>query len=396
MKIFFYILFILGFPALISAQCPDLNAAMINSCGSEGNNEFVIFTTSVTAAASTYTLHYGTANPPATNALAGSDASAVTGTGSFTGTGCTIVNVTNPATSIPAGSRVMFISAAFDQAYDISSYCAGGTMYIVYIKLNAAGGTNSNWTVGGTMANSLGVGISRYLQVTYSGSGSCDATNAPVKSYMDMWASNADGNFVTWSGTTATYGNTGCTTVIPIRLSDFYVNYNSGNAGIYWQTATEINTDHFEIEKSFDGTHYFRVSNVPAAGNTSAPKNYSYTDRNIEYRATYYRLRVVDKDASAAYSKIVKINPSKSGFSINNLYPTPAAGNITLEWNSTAVGKAQITIRDISGRSLQVNNIQTRQGFNKYIANIDNIAKGTYIIEIAGEEGRAVGTFVKQ
>jgi hypothetical protein len=397
MKIILSTLLLLLSTFIVKAQCPDLNAAMINSCGaSEGNNEFVIFTTSVTAAASTYTLHYGSANPPVGNALAGSDATTVTGTGTFVGTGCTIVNVTSPSTSIPAGSRVLFISAAFDQAYDITSYCAAGTIYIVYIKLNANGGLNSNWTVGGTMANSLAAGVSRYLQVTYTGSASCDGTNAPVKSYMDMWATNADGNFVTWSSTTASYGNTGCTTVVPIRMIDFSASYNTGTATLNWQTATEVNTDHFEIQKSFDGEHFVRLADVTAAGNSSTTKSYSYTDRNIQYRATYYRLREVDRDGVSGYSKVARINPSNSGFSINNVYPKPALGTINIEWNSNVAGESKILIRDMSGRTLKTTNLIASSGFNKQTLNIDNISKGMYLIELQSDGRIATTTFIKQ
>jgi hypothetical protein len=391
-----FLLLLLGTLA-VKAQCPDLNAAMINSCGSpEGDNEFVVFTTAASATVSTYTVHYGTANPPATNALAGSDATTITGTGSFVGTGCTIVNVTSPATVIPSGVRVIFISAAFTQAYDLSSYCAGGTVYIVYIKLNTAGGTNSNWSTSGTMANSLGVGVSRYLQVTYTGSASCDATNAPVKAYMDLWASNADGNFVTWSGTTASYGNTGCTNVIPIRLIDFNASYNLGTATLNWQTATEINTDHFEIQRSFDGDHFVRVADVTAAGNSSSTKNYSYADRNIQHRATYYRLREVDKDGASGYSRVARINPSSSGFSINNVYPKPAFGTINIEWNNSIAGESKILIRDMSGRTLKAVNVLGYAGFNKQTLNIDNLSKGMYLIELQSNENIATATFIKQ
>lgn len=391
----FFILLISS--AVVKAQCPDLTAAMINSCGSpEGDNEFVIFTTTTTALASTYTVHYGSANPPATNALAGSDATTKTGTGDITATGCTVVYVTSGATSIPSGSRVVFISANLTQAYDMSSYCGGGTIYVVYIKLNGVGGLNSNWSTGGTMANSLAVGVSRYLQVTYSGSASCDGTNAPVKSYMYLWSSNTNGNFVTWSGATASYGNTGCTNVIPISLTDFHATFNTGNASLNWQTAIEINTDHFEIQRSFDGEHFAKLANVTAAGNSSTPKSYSFTDRNIEYKATYYRLKEIDKDGASVYSKVARINPSRNGFSINNIYPKPASGTITLEWNNNIASQSKVIIRDMSGRTLKAENIIGNSGFNKYTLNIENISKGMFIIELQSEGRLATATFLKQ
>ncbi|CAN5238412.1 hypothetical protein BH09BAC2_BH09BAC2_11890 [soil metagenome] len=380
----------------VQAQCPDLNAAMVNSCGiSEGNNEFVVFTTTTSAAVSTYTLNYGSSNPPTVNNLAGSDATTKTGLGSLSGSGCTIVEVTSPATVIPAGSRIVFISAAVDQSYDLTSYCAGGTMYVVYIKINSAGGLNSSWNSSGTLANSLPVNTKRYLQVTYSGSASCNGTNAPVKFYQDMWASNLDGNFVTWTGTTPSYSNSGCTTFLPVTLVDFNVIYRSGNAEIKWTTANELNSDHFEIQRSFDGNHFQPIGRVEGAGNSYVIRNYQFTDKNIAARTTYYRLITIDKDASFNYSRIVKINPLATGFSVS-LYPTPAVSNLTCEWTGKTSGIAQIVITDVTGRTLLSQQVSSRTGINNFKVPVQNLAKGMYMIVVETNEGAVKSTFLKQ
>jgi gliding motility-associated-like protein len=212
-----YLFFVLLLISQISwAQCPNLLAAMVNSCGvREGNNEFVIFTTSVTANASTYTLNYGTANPPRVNNLSGADATTPTGTGTVTTTGsCPVIQVTSPTTSIPAGSTVMFIPASFDQNYNVTSLCNGTSpIYVVFIKTNAAGGTNSNWSANGTLGNTPST--PRYLQVTYNGSTSCSGSNAPVRSYTAArnWAANVDGNIVFWNNGYTLYLNNGCSNI---------------------------------------------------------------------------------------------------------------------------------------------------------------------------------------
>ncbi len=213
-------LFLLLLFALISqfswAQCPNLLSAMVNSCGaSEGNNEFVVFSTSVTANASTYTLNYGSTNPPTVNNLAGSDATTPTGTGTVTTNGnCPIIQVTSPSTSIPSGSIVVFIPASYDQNYNFSSICNGtAPIYVVFIKINAAGGSNSNWNTVGTLSNSSTA--PRYLQVTYSGNTGCNGSNAPVQSYIASpnWPANTDGNLLYWNNSTTHYVNNGCTDI---------------------------------------------------------------------------------------------------------------------------------------------------------------------------------------
>ena len=153
----------------IFCQCPIINNAMVNSCGAtEGNNEFVIFTTTTTDFAGGYQVNYGSGNPPSvssTGIMPGSNASVKSGSGSIMASGgCTIHEIISPGTTIPAGSRVIFIPAAFDQQYDVSAICNGTDIYVVYINTSQS---PAKWASNGTLANSP-TG-SRYLQVQYNG-----------------------------------------------------------------------------------------------------------------------------------------------------------------------------------------------------------------------------------
>jgi len=190
------------------AQCPVLDGAMVNSCGTnEGANEFAIFTTSRSNPVSAYNVYYGQSNPPNSSGnkvLPGAAASTKTGPGVVNSLCCKIKEITAPTDFIPANSRVVFIPSAFDCVYNISSLCIGDTIYVVYID---ATNPLSNWTVtgGGNIAN---YPSSRYLQVV-------DILNncpSDVRSYdSSIWPSNSDGNTVTWDDRGNAIGiNNGC------------------------------------------------------------------------------------------------------------------------------------------------------------------------------------------
>jgi hypothetical protein len=381
---------------IIYGQCPDLVGAMVNSCGvSEGNNEFVIFTTTVTAAASTYKLNFGAASPPVTNGLSGSDATPKTGTGSFTGAGCTIVEITAPATSIPSGSKVIFIPANLDQAYDVTAICGSGTIYVVYIKTNANGGISSPWSAGGTLTNTPAT--ARFLQVTYSGNILCNGINAPSKSYTNTWAINADGNFVTWSGATASYSNNGCTAIVlPVVLTDFSVSTTNNSNLFIWKTATEVNTKQFELQKSYDAVSYTTMATIPSANNSATEKSYSYTIASSATNTVYYRLKMVDNDDRSTYSNILKLYPGKKSFAINTIYPTPAVNKITVEWNAVKNTTATVFITDITGRAVKTLPVTNKIGFNKYQIDIANIQSGTYFIKLICDNESVMQKFIKQ
>jgi len=207
----FYLLCLSAFAAVQAfCQCPTINSAMVNSCGSsEGVNEFIVFTTSITANVGTYSLFYGS-NTPASNSpngtLLGTNARTKTGTGTITTTaGCTLHQVTSPTTSIPAGSTVIFIPADFDATYDATSLCNAGNIYVVYINRVS----DADWSSSGTLANSPSG--NRYIQIT-QGSNTCTSS---IRSFNNGWSSNADGNALFWnaSNSTPAYVNNGCSVI---------------------------------------------------------------------------------------------------------------------------------------------------------------------------------------
>ena len=372
------------------AQCPEIFASMINACGaSEGNNEFVVFTTASALPAASYKFYYGTSTPPTQASLAGSDAGARTGTGTITATNTTLVEITDSTTIIPANSRVIFISTMLDNNYDVSGlYDGTNPLYVVYIKTNVNGGVNSNWSNTGNLSNSATT--IRYLQIAIPGSTTgCDKTNAVSKSYIAAgnWpilsGVGGDGNFITWNGLTAIYTNSGCNSVIaPVTLTQFNANNTKEGNVITWQTSQEINSRQFVVEKSFDSKLFVPIATIAAAGNSLSPLNYRTTDKNVAYKTTYYRLKSVDIDGSFTYSAIAKVNPSKNNISMVNVYPVPANKTINIEWNNKTIGASTIVLMDINGRTITSALVQNVIGLNKTRFDLSGLQSGQYIVKI--------------
>lgn len=376
---------------------------MVNSCGTtEGNNEFVVFTTAVAANASTYKLNYGSANPPTVNNLAGSDAGPKTGTGSVTTTGgCSVVEVTSPGTLIPANTRVIFIPVNLDQPYDVTGLCDGSNpLYVVYIKTNSQGGSNSNWSNGGTMSNSATT--PRYLQVTYSGSASCNGTNAPVKSYIASgnWpflsGTSADGNFVTWQDTTAGYYNNGCTTiVVPVQLASFTGKRSASENQLIWKTSQELNTAYFNIERSLNGAQFTTVGTIVAAGESQTVTNYAFKEVISGGNNWYYRLKLVDRDGKIHYSNIIRLSAGSLNGSIA-VFPNPVQDEAVLTIQSGSKTPATWGLYSAQGALVQSGTRILIPGTNRIGMNWQTLPSGMYHVQVITETGRHTTTFLKQ
>ncbi|MBR9921191.1 MAG: T9SS type A sorting domain-containing protein [Bacteroidetes bacterium] len=116
-------------------------------------------------------------------------------------------------------------------------------------------------------------------------------------------------------------------TALPVEWLGFaaFAEYES-EAGIRleWQTATETNSDYFEVERSSDGQSFKSIGQLPAAGESYTVKSYRFTDSRPINGWNYYRLKQMDIDGRFSYSEIRAIEWLDSGISF---FPSPLSGN---------------------------------------------------------------------
>jgi hypothetical protein len=81
-----------------------------------------------------------------------------------------------------------------------------------------------------------------------------------------------------------------------------YLEKNSNMVVIRWQTETELNADHFELERATDGVHFVQLDQVVAKGGADG-ESYQDEDNSALGLTSSYRLKVVDKAGNAFYSQ---------------------------------------------------------------------------------------------
>lgn len=170
---------------------------------------------------------------------------------------------------------------------------------------------------------------------------------------------------------------------LPIKLIDFTVKEDKGKNLLQWKTASEINSDHFIVQKSTDATNYYSIGTVSAAGFSSTEIRYSFADNNPEGGTNYYRLIMVDKDASFEYSKIVSvINKEVNSLGIKYIDLSNSSNMATVIINSSKSQTANISIIDASGRAVLNSGIVLQKGNNTISKNIPAMANGIYYIKL--------------
>jgi Secretion system C-terminal sorting domain len=168
--------------------------------------------------------------------------------------------------------------------------------------------------------------------------------------------------------------------VIPVELVEFTGKRANQISHLKWQTATEINTFNFEIERSEDAQSFKKIGEVKAQGHSGTPQYYTFSDDKKVNGIAYYRLKANDLDGKTTYSKVVALTdeqPDKT-----RVYPNPFGKKLTVELGnrSSVPQDYDVTLSDMSGRILMH---QTAQSTIEWAT--DQLPSGIYILKIASK-----------
>src|SRR5690606_35391380 len=97
------------------------------------------------------------------------------------------------------------------------------------------------------------------------------------------------------------------------------------NVVLSWTSAEEVNSDRFEIERSSNAQDWRIIGTVAAVGDTKTGDDYHFNDSSPLSGKNYYRLKMIDKDATFTYSRIESVVMEITGIALK-LYPNPVNG----------------------------------------------------------------------
>ena len=178
------------------------------------------------------------------------------------------------------------------------------------------------------------------------------------------------------------------TVILPVKIVSFDAVQSGNTITCKWETAEEINNNHFELERSLDGINYSTISNIPALQNSSSSKKvYQYSDNIFSImnnNTVYYRLKQVDNNYSSTYSSVLVIRLNNNGGSKVQIAPNPFIDNVVINFKSEVKGKAEIKIINFSGGTVTTKNIMVNNGSNSIqIPGMDNLSKGIYVVQVS-------------
>jgi ELWxxDGT repeat protein len=289
---------------------------------------------------------------------------------------------------------------------------SAGTTMVKEIKPGSGGGLDSTGTYfyttsGMYFSASDGVtGVEPWLtNGTSAGTNIVyDVNNGPAPSdpyYMFIYNNQLFFNANNGDDSTKTdlYKINGIVSALPITLLNLSATVEGKNAvKLDWTTTNEINSSHFEIERSIDGKNFSSINHVSASGNSSLNQNYTYTDYqagNLNSSMLYYRLKSVDKDGSFKNSQVLLVRLQGGGFQFT-FAPNPVQQQLNVSVSPAGAKSVAIRIIDANGKQVYQQALPT--GVSAYQQNIDvtKLKTGIYYLQVITDNTIKVEKFVKQ
>lgn len=126
-------------------------------------------------------------------------------------------------------------------------------------------------------------------------------------------------------------------TPLPVELTSFDGVNKGANNVLFWSTATEYNSNYFNIQKSRDGQTWTTISTINGSGGSSTPIDYNITDYKVEPIINYYRLQQYDFDGTYEIYGPITINNIDTGIKTIVKLLNLAGQEISYE-QATAIG----------------------------------------------------------
>ncbi len=200
---------------------------------------------------------------------------------------------------------------------------------------------------------------------------------------------------------TAVIGPSGGPT--PVKLTRFSVKLSGVNADLLWVTDFEINSDHYEIERSWDALAFEKVGEIKGKGNSAVKQTYNFADVNIgalqrKGNIVYYRLRIVDTDGKNSHSQVIALRLNGTmAIGAYTIYPNPFMDDIKIMITGAQATMADFRIIAINGKEQLKRKIKLENGDNIVVLrDLQQLANGTYILEINTGENKYSSKIVKK
>jgi photosystem II stability/assembly factor-like uncharacterized protein len=174
---------------------------------------------------------------------------------------------------------------------------------------------------------------------------------------------------------------------VPVELTSFTASLNQSKVNLYWQTATELNNNGFEIQRKLENSDWITIGFKKGKGTTSEQTDYSYIDdiSGVSAKKLMYRLKQIDYNGSFKYSDEIEVVTLPLQYNLFQNYPNPFNPNTVIKYEIPQNSFIKLEVFDLLGRQIKTL-VNEMKPAGRYEIEFDasSLSSGIYIYKISG------------
>lgn len=172
---------------------------------------------------------------------------------------------------------------------------------------------------------------------------------------------------------------------LPVTLTEFRAAAKENSIALDWKTTSEINADHFEIERAADGKTWSQIGSVAVNGGGHSLEKYQFLDTNPWTGPNFYRLKMVDQDGTFAFSQIRQVK--WEGADVFHVFPNPFTSELSIH-PAILPDIRTVSLINAQGKETVVTRDVDRNG----VVHLSRFSSGIYVVKLTLQDG-SVRTF---
>jgi hypothetical protein len=185
--------------------------------------------------------------------------------------------------------------------------------------------------------------------------------------------------------------------VLPVNMGEVKAYRKAEAVQVEWTTLTESSVDKFEVEKSIDGVSFAKAATVKAKGNSTTLSAYNWLDNAPAKGYNYYRIKTINSNGPAEYSKVVRVSMDKATGGAITVYPNPVKGNVvSLQFTNVEKGAYTVVLSNDLGQQVYRSVVNHVGGSAIQKLTLPaSIQKGIYQMQVIGADSKIIQQLIK-
>lgn len=169
-------------------------------------------------------------------------------------------------------------------------------------------------------------------------------------------------------------------TVLPVEITYLSANCVEDVVELQWETASEMSSESFLIERSTNGKDFTTLAEIPAAGYSTSVIQYKYIDEHPAAETNYYRLKQTDLQGEFEYTDVIEATCENFDSELDIITATLHSDAMQISVQVPHSGNYIVELAGIKGQTLLFRNIYLQEGLHQLqIPHDGNVSKEYYL-----------------